>query len=61
LKFAKDRLYGLCATPTARAEADAVQQRHGSRKSGLAPPGRATRRAPAATQPATAAVQGELF
>ena len=39
LKAIKDRLYGLRATPEARAEADAVQQRHGSRKSGLPPSG----------------------
>jgi deoxyribodipyrimidine photo-lyase len=39
LKAIKDRLYGLRATSEARAEADAVQQRHGSRKSGLPPSG----------------------
>ena len=37
LQAARERLYGLRATPQARAEADAVQARHGSRKSGLAP------------------------
>ena len=36
VKAAKDRLYGLRKTPEARAEADAVQSRHGSRKSGMA-------------------------
>ena len=35
VQAAKDRLYGLRKTPEARAEADAVQSRHGSRKSGL--------------------------
>ena len=32
---AKDMLYGLRKTPAARLQADAVQHRHGSRKSGL--------------------------
>ena len=32
---AKERLYGLRRTAEARHEADAIQQRHGSRKSGL--------------------------
>ncbi len=35
LKRAKDTMYGLRQQPAARAEADAVQDRHGSRKSGL--------------------------
>jgi deoxyribodipyrimidine photo-lyase len=39
LRQAKDRLYALRHTDAARAEADAVQQRHGSRRSGLAPSG----------------------
>ena len=42
LKHARDRLYGLRATPEARAEASAVQHKHGSRKSGLPPSGRGT-------------------
>jgi deoxyribodipyrimidine photo-lyase len=46
LKTAKDRLYGLRATPEARAEASAVQERHGSRKSGLPPTSRMVRREP---------------
>jgi deoxyribodipyrimidine photo-lyase len=33
---AKERLYGLRQQPAARQEADAIQARHGSRKSGLA-------------------------
>ena len=37
MKHAKDRMYGLRATPLAQAQADAVQQKHGSRKSGLTP------------------------
>ena len=35
LATAKERLYGLRRTAEARQEADAIQQRHGSRKSGL--------------------------
>jgi deoxyribodipyrimidine photo-lyase len=47
---AKDRLYALRREPGARAEADAIQARHGSRKSGL--PSTARRiRARAATPP----------
>ncbi len=34
---AKERLYGLRQQPQARQEADTIQSRHGSRKSGLAP------------------------
>jgi deoxyribodipyrimidine photo-lyase len=45
---AKQRLYGLRGSAEARAEADAIQQRHGSRKSGLPPSGRAA--APKATR-----------
>ena len=45
LAHAKAMLYGLRATPQARAEADAVQQQHGSRKSGLPPALRASSRA----------------
>ncbi len=55
LAFAKDTLYGLRRRPEARAEADAVQQQHGSRKAGLPPTGRPRRRA---RPPST---QGELF
>jgi deoxyribodipyrimidine photo-lyase len=40
MKHAKDRLYGLRGDASARREADAIQQRHGSRKSGLPPSGR---------------------
>jgi deoxyribodipyrimidine photo-lyase len=35
LAAAKERLFGLRRTSTARAEADAIQERHGSRLSGL--------------------------
>jgi deoxyribodipyrimidine photo-lyase len=61
LQQAKERLYGLRRQDAARLQADAVQARHGSRKSGLVPAGR--RRAQAAgrdpVQPDPA--QGDLF
>jgi len=66
LKFAKDTMYGLRAQPGARVEADAVQQKHGSRKSGLAPlsrspePGKTARLAKA-QRPAEPAPQLDLF
>jgi deoxyribodipyrimidine photo-lyase len=37
MKHAKDRMYSLRATPEAKAQADEVQAKHGSRKSGLMP------------------------
>jgi len=58
LKQAKDRLYAIRQTPAAREEAQAVQQRHGSRKSGLPPTDR-RRRGRSAAQ--TAPAQRELF
>ena len=45
LKAAKDKLYGLRKTPEALAQADSVQAKHGSRKSGL-PPQRKPKAAP---------------
>ena len=39
---AKIVLYGLRKAPQAQAEADAIAQRHGSRKSGLPPSGRSS-------------------
>jgi len=42
---ARERLHALRRTPAARAAADAVQQRHGSRRSGLPQTARATPRA----------------
>jgi deoxyribodipyrimidine photo-lyase len=54
---AKDKLYGLRETHEAHAEAAAIQHRHGSRKSGLAPTQPQRRRASAAP-PDT---QGQLF
>lgn len=58
LAQARQRLYALRATPEARAEADQVQQRHGSRKAGLPPSGRRPR-ARAADSPSP--LQQELF
>ena len=53
---AKERLYGLRQTREAHAEASAIQQKHGSRKSGLPPSGAQKRRARAAPDG-----QGQLF
>jgi deoxyribodipyrimidine photo-lyase len=60
LDAVKARLYALRDTPAARAEADVVQSKHGSRRSGLPPSGRRRR---AGTRSATAkpSSQGELF
>lgn len=58
LALAKQRLYALRATPQARAEADAVQQRHGSRKAGLPSTGRRSRERTTASAPPA---QQELF
>jgi deoxyribodipyrimidine photo-lyase len=55
LARAREQLYGLRRTDAARAEADAVQQRHGSRRSGLP---RSGGRRPKAAAPAP---QLELF
>ena len=60
VKAAKDRLYGLRKTPEARAEADAVQSRHGSRKSGLPASGQ-RRKAKAPRAPEAPSAQGDLF
>ena len=65
VKAAKDRMYGLRQTPEARSEANIVQSRHGSRKSGLpqtlmrkrAPARKALKSDSASTDPA----QGDLF
>ncbi len=65
LAFAKDRMYGQRATPQARAEADAVQHKHGSRKSGLPPSGMprktAAGKAKVKTKASAESPQGELF
>ena len=56
LAEAKRKLYGLRATPEAKGEAGAIQQKHGSRRSGLPPSGARTRKAQAADTG-----QGSLF
>jgi deoxyribodipyrimidine photo-lyase len=53
---AKERLYGLRRTREAQAEADAIQHKHGSRKSGLPPTATTKRRSRAAPDG-----QGRLF
>ncbi|MBC7716837.1 MAG: deoxyribodipyrimidine photo-lyase [Pseudorhodobacter sp.] len=58
MKHAKDRMYSLRATPEAKAQADEVQQKHGSRKSGLTPTvGKRT----AVKKVAPASTQQDLF
>lgn len=59
LAAAKERLYGLRRSTAARQEADAIQQRHGSRKSGLPPSSRP--RPAAKAEPAPPSLQGDLF
>lgn len=61
VRQAKERLYALRATPAARAEAAAIQDRHGSRRSGLPPARRRTGGATQPRDPADAAVQRGLF
>jgi deoxyribodipyrimidine photo-lyase len=64
LAAARERLYGLRGTGDARAEADAIQQRHGSRRSGLAPSGRAATgrtAAPREQSPGASDRQASLF
>jgi deoxyribodipyrimidine photo-lyase len=56
LARAKDRMFALRRTIAAREEAEAIQQRHGSRRSGLAQSGKRRSQAP---RPAS--VQMELF
>jgi deoxyribodipyrimidine photo-lyase len=68
LATAKERLYGLRSASAARHEAQAIQQQHGSRKSGLprTDSGKPSKAAGASgagrrPRPATAPGQGELF
>jgi deoxyribodipyrimidine photo-lyase len=58
VKQAKDKLYALRASREARTEADAIQDRHGSRKSGLPPTTRPRTQARRAT---ATPVQRALF
>ena len=60
MKAAKDRMYGLRKTPQARMEAADVQEKHGSRKSGLPASGQ-KRKAKAPQVPETPSSQGDLF
>ena len=53
---AKQKLYGLRQTREAHVEADAIQHKHGSRKSGLPPTARTNRRTRSAPDG-----QGQLF
>jgi deoxyribodipyrimidine photo-lyase len=61
LKHAKDTLSGLRRTPEARAEADAVQDKHGSRKAGLPATAGKPRRRAAPRAPADNSPQLDLF
>ena len=60
LVAAKERLYGLRKTDQSRAQAREVQERHGSRKSGLPPSGQ-RRKASRPANEAEAPAQGDLF
>ena len=60
MKVAKDRMYGLRKTPQARIEAGDVQEKHGSRKSGLPASGQ-RRKAKAPRAPEAPSSQGDLF
>ena len=64
LRAAKERIYGLRSTAEARQEADAVQARHGSRKSGLPSTSRKRETGTRPTRrvaPASPPVQDDLF
>jgi len=66
MKAAKNRLYGLRQSHQAHAEAQTVQARHGSRKSGLPPTGprphaRAKRTTKPSAPPSPTSPQGDLF
>lgn len=58
VKQAKDRIYAIRQSPQANDEARAVQQRHGSRKSGLPPSGSRSRKPVAPPAPSR---QQDLF
>jgi deoxyribodipyrimidine photo-lyase len=60
MKAAKDRMYGLRKMPQARIEAADVQEKHGSRKSGLPASGQ-RRKAKAPRAPEAPSPQGDLF
>ena len=56
VRSAKEKLYGLRQSSEARTKANNIQQKHGSRKSGLPLSGRGQRKAPAKPEG-----QGDLF
>jgi deoxyribodipyrimidine photo-lyase len=60
LAAAKQRLFGLRQTTDARAEADAIQQKHGSRRSGLPASASKKRRASAAPAAQRECFDGEV-
>jgi len=60
MAFAKEKMYGLRKTPQARIEAADVQEKHGSRKSGLPATGQ-KRKAKAPRAPEVPSPQGDLF
>ena len=60
MKAAKDRMYGLRKTPQARIEAADVQDRHGSRKSGL-PASSLRRKSKTPSKHEVPSAQGDLF
>ena len=61
MKAAKDRMYGVRATPAAAQQAAQVQARHGSRKSGLPPTQQRRVSSGAKKAEAVPTGQGELF
>ena len=62
MRHAKTVMYGLRTRPEAQREAAAIQDKHGSRKSGMAQPSaRASTQRRAALAPPAPAVQGDLF
>ena len=60
MRTAKDRMYGLRKTPQAKLEAEDVQDRHGSRKSGLPNSGQG-RRPKTSRKTPQASQQADLF
>ncbi len=58
---AKERMYGLRKTDESRAEAREVQERHGSRKSGLPPSGQRRKGTRPVKDTKAPAAQGDLF
>jgi deoxyribodipyrimidine photo-lyase len=60
MKAAKDKMYALRKTPQAKIEADDVQHRHGSRRSGLMASGKRGK-SPLPRPPSAPSPQGDLF